>query len=68
MVQCSIKGIEMDNLLKKLNLVWQKVCQGLNRDSSSMAYERYLSQATDVHNLEVREREWSRNQQHQNMF
>lgn len=47
-----------------MTTLWAKICQffssmGASQEKSD--YERYLNGATDVHELEARERAWDRN-------
>lgn len=44
--------------------LWSKICQffaSLGVSQGKSDYERYLSGASDVHELEARERAWDRN-------
>ena len=51
-----------------LSRVWKAITLESSNPHRDNAYERYLSESMDVHDLEARERAWSRKMQHRNLY
>lgn len=58
------------NALNTIGSVLSKVWKVITRESPKRmsAYEQYLHESTDVHDLEAREREWNRRMQNRHLY
>lgn len=56
------------NIGAALSRVWKALSPDVAKAHRDSAYERYLSEATDVYDLEARERAWDRKMQHRNLY
>lgn len=58
------------NVFNKIGVVFSKAWNAVikSRGPHVSAYERYLNESTDVHDLEARERAWAHKVQHHRMY